>query len=241
VAEDNEINQFAAVRLLSSLGFSVDVAADGREAITMTGRVDYAAVFMDCQMPNVDGYTATRAIRRRDAGKRHMPIIALTAHALQGDREKCLASGMDHYLTKPLRLQTLEVLMGQVPGLERTTQPASLTLDAVFDPTLLDEIGDPGTEAALAVMFLDQAAERLPELLTAIEADDAGRLHSLAHGLKGSAATVGATRINELSRSLCELADTGVTPEATEIHTELAAALSRTSVALSGYIEKITA
>jgi len=241
VAEDNEINQFAAVRLLSSLGFSVDVAADGREAITMTGRVDYAAVFMDCQMPNVDGYTATRTIRHRDRGKRRTPIIALTAHALQGDREKCLASGMDHYLTKPLRLQTLEVLIGQVPALERNTQPAPLDLEAVFDPALLNEIGDPETEAALAVMFLDQAAERLPELLSAIETQDAARLHLLAHGLKGSSATVGATRITELSRDLCELASTGVTPAAAEIHTELAEALSRTSIALSGYIEKITA
>ena len=70
VAEDNEVNQFAAVRLLGALGFSVDVAANGREAITMTGRVAYAAVFMDCQMPDVDGYTATRVIRRRDADKR---------------------------------------------------------------------------------------------------------------------------------------------------------------------------
>jgi two-component system, sensor histidine kinase and response regulator len=241
VAEDNEINQFAAVRLLSSLGFSVDVAVDGREAITMTARVDYAAVFMDCQMPNVDGYTATRSIRRRDQGKHHTPIIALTAHALQGDREKCLAAGMDHYLTKPLRLQTLEALMGQVPELDRRKRPTPPGLGGVFDPGLLDEIGDPETEAALAVMFLDQAAERLPQLMSAIEADDAERLRSLSHGLKGSAATVGATRMSELSDTLCQLARTGITPAATEIHAELADALSRTSIALSGHIERLTA
>ena len=240
VAEDNEVNQFAAVRLLSRLGFSVDVASNGREAITMTGRVDYAAVFMDCQMPEVDGYTATRVIRRRDDGTRHMPIIALTAHALQGDSDKCLAAGMDHYLTKPLRLHTLEALIGQIPGLGREQQPAAPDVSAVFDPSALGEIGDPETEAALAVMFLDQVTERLPALMGAIESADAERVHALAHGLKGSAATVGATRISELSQDLCELAADGVTPAAVEIHVELADALSATSIAISGYIEKIT-
>ncbi|HEY5427785.1 MAG TPA: PAS domain S-box protein [Solirubrobacteraceae bacterium] len=241
VAEDNEVNQFAAVRLLSRLGFSVDVATNGREAITMSGRVDYAAVFMDCQMPEVDGYTATRVIRRRDQRTRHTPIIALTAHALEGDREKCLAAGMDHYLTKPLRLKTLEALIGQVPALGREERPAVHEVDGLFDPSPLGEIGDPQTEAALAVMFLDQATERLPALMGAIESADAERLHALAHGLKGSAATVGAIRISELSRVLCDLAADGVTPAAAEIHVELADALSATSIAISGYIEKITA
>ncbi|HEX4010682.1 MAG TPA: PAS domain S-box protein [Solirubrobacteraceae bacterium] len=241
VAEDNEVNQFAAVRLLSALGFSVDVAANGRQAITMTGRVAYAAVFMDCQMPEVDGYTATRVIRRRDADKRRTPIIALTAHALEGDREKCLEAGMDDYLTKPLRLRTLETLVGRIPGLRPGGDAPPQEPDSCFDPAPLREIGDPETEAALAVMFLDQAAERIPALQEAIEGQDAERVHRLAHGLKGSAATVGAVRMSELSRDLCELAAGGVTATAAEIHTELAAALSATSTALSGYIESITA
>jgi two-component system, sensor histidine kinase and response regulator len=241
VAEDNEVNQFAAVRLLSALGFSVDVAANGREAITMTGRVAYAAVFMDCQMPEVDGYTATKVIRRRDADKRRTPIIALTAHALEGDREKCLRAGMDDYLTKPLRLRTLQTLVGRIPGLAPGNDAPPQQPDSFFDPAPLREIGDPETEAALAVMFLDQAAERIPALQAAIDGQDAERVHRLAHGLKGSAATVGAVRMSELSRDLCELAAGGVTATAAEIHTELAEALSATSTALSGYIESITA
>ncbi|MGH2915297.1 MAG: response regulator [Solirubrobacteraceae bacterium] len=239
LAEDNDVSQFAAVRLLSSMGFEVDVACDGREAVTMSGRVQYAAIFMDCQMPEVDGYTATRVIRRRDGERRHTPIVALTAHALEGDRQRCLEAGMDDYMSKPLRQQTLQTLIERTPTL---MLPGSPPRAAVFDPVPLSELDDPDTEAALAVMFLDQAAERVPALLTAIQARDASRLRALAHGLKGSAATVGATRISELSNSLCALADGGSVPaEAADVHTELADALSATSRALSEYVHQVAA
>jgi PAS domain S-box-containing protein len=110
VAEDNEINQIAATRLLGRLGFVVDIAADGRQAIDMATTGDYAAVFMDCQMPKVDGYAATEAIRRQEGSGTRTPIIAMTANAMRGDRTRCLAAGMDHYLSKPLRLRGLEEL-----------------------------------------------------------------------------------------------------------------------------------
>ena len=126
VVEDNEINQFAAIRLLRSFGLTVDVAANGREAITMSGRTEYTAVFMDCQMPDVDGYTATRVIRRREQQTdRHTPIIALTAHALEGDREKCLAAGMDDYLSKPLRRQSIRDVLGRLPEFRPAGPPFS--------------------------------------------------------------------------------------------------------------------
>ena len=107
VAEDNEINQFAATSVLGKLGFEVEIAINGREAIEMTRRTDYAIVFMDCQMPEIDGFAATAAIRRREAGCRRTPIIALTAHTMDGDRDKCLASGMDDYIAKPIRLASV--------------------------------------------------------------------------------------------------------------------------------------
>ena len=238
VAEDNEVSQFAAVRLLSSLGFSVDVAGNGREAVAMASRVRYAAVFMDCQMPELDGYAATREIRRRETDGVQSRIIALTAHALEGDRQRCLDAGMDDYLAKPLRLQTLQALIERTPALRASAAPPG----QVFDPAALDEIGDPETEAALAVMFLDQAADRVPALRGAIETCDAERVHALAHGLKGSAATVGATRMAELSRQLCQLAERGeVPPAATAVHVELAEALSATSRALSEHVQRIAA
>jgi PAS domain S-box-containing protein len=240
LAEDNEVNQFAAIRLLQTLGFSVDVAANGREAITMSGRKQYAAVFMDCQMPEVDGYTATRVIRRREQGKEERtPIIALTAHALEGDRQKCLDSGMDDYVAKPLRLQTIQALIERIPGLRPVTRtaPPPGASDGLFDPAPLGEIGDPQTESTLVTMFMEQASQRLPKLMTAIENADGEALHSLAHGLKGSAATIGATKISELSRKLCELSQRPITPAAVAVHTELADVLGRTGDALAAYVD----
>jgi PAS domain S-box-containing protein len=244
VAEDNEVNQFAAIRLLRSFGFSVDIAANGREAITMSGARQYAAVFMDCQMPEVDGYTAASVIRRREQdGATRTPIIAVTAHALEGDREKCLAAGMDDYLAKPLRLQTIAALIGRIPALAQTAAPAATAPDGVFDPVPLQEIGNPDTELRLARLFLDQASERLPALLAAIHSADGDLLHSLARELKGSSASVGATRMTELSRELCEIATAagGIDPAAVGLHTQLAEALSQTSAALTSHLRPAAA
>jgi signal transduction histidine kinase/DNA-binding response OmpR family regulator len=108
VAEDNAINQKVAMRMLANLGCRVDVAANGREALEMWRRLPYHVVFMDCQMPEMDGYEATREIRRRESETRgHTPIVALTANAMQGDRERCLESGMDDFISKPVHLARL--------------------------------------------------------------------------------------------------------------------------------------
>jgi PAS domain S-box-containing protein len=238
VAEDNEVNQFAAICLLQRFGFNVDVASNGREAVAMTGRFDYAAVFMDCQMPEVDGYTATEMIRGRESGTgAHTPIVALTAHALGGDREKCLAAGMDDYVAKPLRMETIEALIQRIPALQPDAGPATTEADLRFDPTNLDELGDPEVGAQLAQMFLDGAAKRITALEEAIAASDTGRVHALAHALKGSSATVGAMRISELSRTLCELSDADITAEGADVHAELAVALEQTGVELARYID----
>ncbi len=239
VAEDNEINQFAAIRLLRTFGLTVDVANNGREAITMTGDTEYTAVFMDCQMPDVDGYTATRVIRRREEQTgRRTPIIALTAHALDGDREKCLAAGMDDYLSKPLRRAMVQDVLGRLGELAPAPEAPAEDACDIFDPAPLHEIGDPETEVALATMFLDQTADRLPAMREAIDAGDAGRLHGLAHGLKGSAATVGATRMSEIAKELCEIAAAGRTSGAQELHRDLSDALTQTRAALDVHITR---
>jgi signal transduction histidine kinase/DNA-binding response OmpR family regulator len=112
VAEDNVINQKVAVRLLEKLGCRIDVAANGQEAVTMLAQFAYDVVFMDCQMPEMDGFAATAEIRQREASTgRHVPIIAMTANAMQGDREACLAAGMDDYVSKPVSLDSLVTMV----------------------------------------------------------------------------------------------------------------------------------
>jgi CheY-like chemotaxis protein len=114
VAEDNRVNQKLVVRLLEKLGCTVDVAHDGREAVERLQKAEYDLVLMDCQMPEMDGYQATQAIRdrERDSGER-IPIIALTANAMEGDRERCLDAGMDDYVTKPVSRKALDAVLAK--------------------------------------------------------------------------------------------------------------------------------
>lgn len=114
VVEDNAVNQLVAAGMLKRLGCQVDVAANGLEAVEASGRIAYDCIFMDCQMPEMDGYEATTAIRQREAHTgSHTPIVAMTANAMQGDREHCLAAGMDAYISKPIHLQELSTTLQQ--------------------------------------------------------------------------------------------------------------------------------
>ena len=120
VVEDNVVNQRMAMRMLEKLGCRVDVAANGLEAVEMVERLKYDLVFMDCQMPEMDGYEATAEIRRREDASKHTLIIAMTAHTMQGDREKCLKAGMDDYIAKPVKKESLLKLLEKwMPGQER--------------------------------------------------------------------------------------------------------------------------
>jgi CheY-like chemotaxis protein/anti-sigma regulatory factor (Ser/Thr protein kinase) len=114
LAEDNAVNQFIASRLLERMGHHVDVVADGRQAVTAVERADYDLVLMDCQMPNMDGYAATRAIRRLGRG-RALPIIAMTANAMPEERQRCLDAGMDDYLAKPVSAEQLSDALESLP------------------------------------------------------------------------------------------------------------------------------
>ena len=123
VAEDNPVNQRVAVRMLERLGLGADVAADGREAVQSFGRQPYAAILMDCQMPELDGFEATARIRAREGTSRHTPIIAMTASAMRGDRERCLAAGMDDYVSKPITIDGLRAVLERWLPLDSDAPP----------------------------------------------------------------------------------------------------------------------
>lgn len=125
VAEDNVVNQKVAMRLLEKLGCRVDVVANGLEALEALSRLRYDCVFMDCQMPEMDGFEATTAIRARQT-QEPLPIIAMTANAMQGDRQRCLDAGMDDYVSKPVKLDELRTILQQWLPSPQQSEPASL-------------------------------------------------------------------------------------------------------------------
>ena len=218
VVEDNAINRTVAVGTLAKLGFQADVAANGREAVEAVSRRPYSAVFMDCQMPEMDGYQATQEIRRREDGG-HVPIIAMTASAMEGDRERCIAAGMDDYIAKPVRFEELDAALtrwtGAAPSPEASSPPAGEG-DDVLDHSQLDELRRLGARAddgellaGLVGTFLDEVTVRLAELRDAAQRQDSRALVRVAHTLKGSCAALGARRAAAASAGLEAAAEAG--------------------------------
>jgi two-component system, sensor histidine kinase and response regulator len=206
LAEDNEINQILAVRILETRGHTVVVAGDGRETLAAFDRESVDLVLMDIQMPEMDGFAATAAIRERERlTGGHVPIVALTAHAMKGDRERCLASGMDGYASKPLRVdELLEVIARLVPVATAAAVPAGSAApvppeqpaEMVFDrvAALARVEGDEELLRNMIRLFLAQAEKLLPEIRSAGERDDGKTLERSAHKLKGSMGSFGADR-----------------------------------------------
>jgi CheY-like chemotaxis protein len=122
VVEDNPVNQKVILVLLKKLGCQVDVAENGRVALEKMDEHDFDIIFMDCQMPELDGYAATQEIRRREGGEKHNIVVAMTANAMQGDREKCLNSGMNDYIPKPIKRDLVEEMITKYCG--KALQPA---------------------------------------------------------------------------------------------------------------------
>jgi two-component system sensor histidine kinase/response regulator len=224
VAEDNPVNQKVAARMLENLGYQVDVVADGGEALEAVASTRYGAVLMDVQMPGMDGYKATRRIRDQEerSGRRNMmmglrkrrtPIIAMTANAMQGDREKAIGAGMDDYVSKPVSRKELGAVLGRwvsgtpayrVPGAEDGESHAESPLDRKVITGLRGLQGEDETDivAELAGMFLDDARQRLSALEEAVLGDDALAVERLAHTLKGSSANMGARGMSDLCMRL---------------------------------------
>jgi CheY-like chemotaxis protein len=216
LAEDNEVNRRVAIGLVERLGCEVQAVANGRQAVEALDYSRHDLILMDVQMPEMDGLAAAALIRRRERGTgRHIPIIAMTAHAMQGDRERCLAAGMDGYIAKPIRPGPLrEALLAQGTRVEPPPAEADRRADlpfVAFSPAALEEScgADPGLAREVLGVMLDGVPAGLGRLEAAVAAGDAGRVAREAHSLKGAFLTVGATALAATCQELTTLARRG--------------------------------
>ena len=208
VAEDNPVNQTLATRILEKLGHKVKVANNGKEAIHLAQDEEFDIVLMDIQMPEMDGLEATRVIRAGEAGtSRHLPIFAMTAHAMKGDRERCLSAGMDGYLSKPIRIEELKRTISKVDIASKTTPSTTEDQDSfrAIGPLemLLDAVlGDRALLAEMAGLWLTDSAKQMKLIETGIESGDAMMIQRAAHALKGSVGTFQASAAQEAAQQL---------------------------------------
>jgi CheY-like chemotaxis protein len=204
LAEDNAVNQRLAASLLERRGHRVTIASNGREALDALERGRFDVVLMDVQMPQMGGFEATAAIRERERETgEHIPIVAMTAHAMKGDRERCLQAGMDEYLTKPLDSRLLCALVESLAAGEG--EPASGALLSVSDEVLARVGGDRQLLAEISKLFVDDAPLHLQRIRQAIDARDGDALRRAAHGLKGAAANFDAAGVVTAARTLEEM------------------------------------
>jgi len=242
LAEDNLINQKVARRLLKDMGYRVEVAANGEEAVRMVRESRYDAVLMDCQMPGMDGYSAAAEIRRGENGARRIPIIAMTAHVFTGDRDKCLAAGMDDYLTKPIQpeilRQTIEKWIGNV---EERAGAADCGRDRdIFDRTALEERAeyDPALMAELIHLFLSDTPGRLAAMRKSAGQGDACMVEEEAHRLKGASANMALEQIRSAAIALEQAARTNAVPAMLRELDRLDRAFERARACLVRCLEK---
>ncbi|MDH5699968.1 MAG: response regulator, partial [Nitrospirota bacterium] len=242
VADDHHVNQQLAVLMVERLGFRADVTANGQEVLEALSRIPYDLILMDCQMPEMDGYEATKKIREAEKVKREalggrgegteeifsdalrltphgiprIPIIALTANAMQGDREKCLAAGMDDYLSKPIRPEELarvfakwlpqQILdiptqdVGPYP-LSPSPPPESTGQPAVNTQTLkeLEELGGRAFLESMIEKFVEDALQCVTQIEQAMDTHNLTQLQEAAHGLKGISRNMGADSLAQLA------------------------------------------
>ena len=232
VVEDNEVNLEIALLQLQQLGYQTKAVRDGAEAVVAIETHHYALVLMDCHMPVMDGFAATAAIREREAGGPRLPIIALTANAMPGDREGCLRAGMDDYLTKPFEVDALQAVLRRwlparlpadplaahspqpVPPAQRQLTDMSAY---VLEPKRIHALrrlglaGDPTFIARLIESYRRDTPPTLDAIRAAITLDQPEALRQAAHRLKGSSANFGATKLVSLCQELQSIAQSGTT------------------------------
>lgn len=210
LAEDNLVNQKVALSILNRLGYKADVANNGLEVIAALKERPYDLILMDLQMPEMDGFEATRLICQDWANNRPR-IIALTANALAGDRERCLAAGMDDYLSKPIQMEPLKALLSRSPALAATVKPVvpvedpistTINLERIMLLRSLQDEEDPHIVADLINMYMESVPEKLGQIKIAANQGDLQHIKQLSHSMKGSSANLGADRMAKLCQQL---------------------------------------
>jgi len=236
LVEDNPVNQAIVKAMLNRLGHKPDLAADGAEAVEACGREAYDLVFMDCQMPGMDGFEATARIRAQETLRR-VPIVALTANATADDRACCLSAGMDDYLAKPVRSASIqEMLVKWLPRVDAGSAAEATPTRPILDLETMAEIRSlnsaEGEDILVEVidLFFGQIQTQMPALESAVRLADPVALGDVAHGLKGEARNIGARLVGDLAAELESRARAGSAAES-ELVDAIRAALSETSEA----------
>jgi two-component system, sensor histidine kinase and response regulator len=214
VAEDNLINQKVASRLLERLDYCVEVVPDGRAAVSAWQSGNFDLILMDCQMPHMDGYEATHEIRRLEDGRRRIPIVALTANAMKGDEERCIAAGMDGFVSKPIDRLKLDACLNRflpLAGVPGSTLPRHVPVNAPLDwKGLVDSVdGDEGFARELAGTFVAVGDRELATISTSLFTDDADALRGAAHTLRGASTNLLASRVTAAAERLEGAASSG--------------------------------
>ncbi|HEV8683130.1 MAG TPA: response regulator [Actinomycetota bacterium] len=249
LAEDNAANRKLGLAMLDKLGYTADSAANGLEAVEAVGRTRYDAILMDCRMPEMDGFRATAEIRKSEPSSSRTPIIAMTADAMEGDRQKCLDAGMDDYLPKPVSFQALAAVLERwVPLANSALKPdpptpsSSAPRVAEQEPPLdaaiiagwrqLERVRGPEWLPDLISVFLRETESNLERLRLGVEQKDVETIVGRAHSLAGSVATFGAAAMGRLCRLMKMLGSEGRLDAAPETLAALEAEFERVKAAM---------
>ena len=246
LVEDNPVNLGVVQKALAKLGLNCETAADGSEALTQYRRQRFDLILMDCQMPVMDGYEATRQIREFEEAQGRPPatIVAMTANAMAGDREKCIAAGMDDYLAKPVGLGQLRQSVSNwlaapsAPPLQQVDEASPAAVAGVIDEAVLRELQEIMDEDYLDLLrtYLGNAPELIGQTRTAIESGDAAAMVLPVHSLKSSSANVGAMRLSELAKEAEQLAKAGDLVAAETAFCAVETAFAEAESALRGHL-----
>ena len=243
LVEDNPVNQAVALGMLEELGCDTVVAINGQEAIEHFSKEDFDVVLMDCEMPVMDGFAATAAIRDRAKDTNGVPIIALTANAVDGDRERCIAAGMQDYLSKPISMETLH---GTLKKWLRTEHNGSVhhSLDSIDTASLnnirkLKGVGGDKMVRRVVDLYLESSSMLVEDLRRGLLQGNAEAVRQGAHALKSSSQNVGACALATLSQKLEEMGRSGELMDTDKYMGELDKLYPKTVLALKAAIKQV--